>query len=402
MLLLNLQERVFLDFTKAKQSVTICFLSHSAGIAGAEKVFPKLLQGIQENGIKVHVLLPSTGPVIEELMQRNISYQIVPYSRWLNQDSNPLKRIKRTIKNVLMLFPIAYKIHKLKCDVVYSNTSTICVGAIAAKLLGLPHIWHFREFGSEDYGYRYDLGNKISKWLTNKLSTVCLVNSKAVREKYGTFIPDRKMKVIYEAYNKDFLDSKKNSDHIIDASIFNCTMVGTLHEAKGHIDAIKAIGVLLKLGKIIKLHIIGSGYEHYKNKLLKLINEMNISQNVEFLGYLDDPTFILKQSQVLLMCSRREAFGLVTLEALQSGIPVIGTRTGGTVELVKDGINGFLYSPGNFNELAEKIDILYNNRDKVNELGENGKTWANETFTFNKYLKETLKVINQLISIESN
>lgn len=381
---------------KNKNFLTICFLSHSAGIAGAEKAFPKLLEGLQKNGIKIRVLLPSAGEVMRELDKRDISFEILHYSRWLNQDNILLKRIKRTIKNILMILPTAIKIHRWKCDVVYSNTSTICVGAFAAKLLGLPHIWHFREFGSEDYGYKYDLGNTFSLWLTNKLSTVCLTNSKAVYEKYRAFIPEHKLKVIYEGYENDLQETNQTNLDIKNPLTFKCIIVGTLHEAKGHKDAIRAIKILLKTGRNIKLYIVGSGFDHYKKELQELINELGIEQSIEFLGYLTNPKIVIAQCDLLLMCSRSEAFGLVTIEAMQAGIPVIGTRAGGTVELIREGVNGFLYTPENYIELAEKIDILYQNPERAKKMGIYGKLWVNETFTFTGYVQETLNIIKQL------
>jgi glycosyltransferase involved in cell wall biosynthesis len=125
---------------------------------------------------------------------------------------------------------------------------------------------------------------------------------------------------------------------------------------------------------------------------------MDIEESVEFLGYLKNPKFVMKQCDLLLMCSRNEAFGLVTLEAMQAGIPVIGTRSGGTVELVTDNVNGFLYTPGNYEELAEKLEFLYDNHDRVKEMGNFSKQIAEERFSYSRYILETLKVLTQLVS----
>lgn len=382
--------------TKKNNEIRICFLSHSSGNAGAEKAFPKLLEGLEKNGIKIHVLLPTYGPVIEELERRKISFDIIPYRRWLNPDSNFLEIVKRTIRNLLMIIPTIIKIRKWKCNIVYSNTSTICTGAFAAKLMGLTHIWHFREFGFEDYGYNYDLGKKLSYWLTNKLSAICLTNSNAVAQKYKQFIPEEKIKVIYEAYINTQTDINYNSQKFIQKSDINCIIVGTLHQAKGHKDAINAIKELHSAGIKAKLFIVGDGDENYKNDLTLLIKKLNLKDYIEFLGYLDNPQTVMGQCDILLMCSKNEAFGLVTLEAMQIGKPVIGTRSGGTVELILEGYNGLLYNPGNFKELSQKIKYLYDNPEIKLKMGEDAKNMASEKFKPDRYIQETLTIIQEL------
>ena len=167
-----------------ENTTKICFISHSSSNGGAENAFPKLLEGLQQKGIKAYVLLPSKGPLISDLKKRNIEYSVIPYKLWMAQNPSFFGKVKRTFVNFIMFFFVAFKIWKWKCELVYTNTSTVCVGAFSAKILGLPHIWHFREFGYEDHGFVYDLKQSISEKITNRLSTICLVNSNAVAEKY--------------------------------------------------------------------------------------------------------------------------------------------------------------------------------------------------------------------------
>lgn len=380
------------------RDITICFISHSSGIAGAEKVFPKLLDGLQRKGVKVKVLLPEFGPVLNELNKKNISYSIIPYCRWLNSDSETFKRIKRTIRNIVMVIPVIFKLFQWKCDIVYTNTSTICSGAFAAKLMRIPHIWHFREFGFEDYGYKFDLGNKLSFYLINRLSTICLANSKAVAEKYKQYLPSNKIMVIYESYSQ-INDNLKQI--IIEDTDFKCVLIGTLLKTKGHEDAISAVAELHKNGIKASLHIIGSGDETYKLSLIKLIKKLKIENYIKFLGYLENPQSILKQFDVLFLCSINEAFGLVTLEAMQEGVPVIGTRRGGTIELVEEGVTGFLYEPGNFIELSEKVKFLYKNPILKEKMGLNATLRAKTNFPPLQYIENTLKLLEDVVNKES-
>ena len=85
---------------------------------------------------------------------------------------------------------------------------------------------------------------------------------------------------------------------------------------------------------------------------------------------------IRKNMDLELVCSRCEAFGRVTIEAMMSMIPVIGANTGGTKELIKQGYNGLLYEKGDFEDLANKIEELYKDRSKIREMGKNAYDYS--------------------------
>jgi glycosyltransferase involved in cell wall biosynthesis len=98
-------------------------------------------------------------------------------------------------------------------------------------------------------------------------------------------------------------------------------------------------------------------------------------------NWVRDPTPYIRAADVLLMCSRMEAFGNVTVETMQLGRPVIGARSGGTKELIRDGETGLLFEVANPNDLARKIRHLYENRELVDKLGAAARAWTEETFT---------------------
>jgi len=124
-----------------------------------------------------------------------------------------------------------------------------------------------------------------------------------------------------------------------------------------------------------------------------------LTNNVKFIGYVDDPSPFVRKADIALMCSRFEAFGRVTIEAMKLGKPVIGAKSGGTTELIRNNFNGFLYTPGNYRELAEKILTLYEHPDLLKEFGENGKKWANEQFTEERFGREIINTLQQVLLI---
>jgi glycosyltransferase involved in cell wall biosynthesis len=374
----------------------VCFITHSPGGGGADRAFPHFLWNLQEKGVEVFVTVPSKGTVADELKDMGFTFAIIPYRWWLDKNSGRWRGILRTFWNLLMVVPMAFRILKWKCDIIYTNTVTVFTGALTAKLVGLPHVWHFREFGYEDYGLSFDLGERLSLKLVEIWSSICIANSHAVKRKYSEFVTEGKIRVIYEGVYHS-RTCKSISDELNLSSDFKCIIVGGLFREKGQHDAIRAVYQLVSQGYKIHLYIVGDGNPEYKNELQSLISEHNLSNNITFLGYIKNPLHLMEQCDVVLSCSSNEAFGLTTIEGMYVGKPVIGTKSGGTVELIKDEINGLFYEHGNFIELSQKILYLMLNPEISIKLGENGHKWVRSYFTMERYGDEVLSIFKQLM-----
>jgi len=374
----------------------VCFISHSAAKGGAERSLLELVEVLKERGIESYVVLPAHGPLVEELTKRGIIFYILSYKWWMGKDSPIWKRIGRVMLNLVTTISLVLRIKRWKCDAVCTNTVTVAVGAFAARLLGLPHLWYIREFGYEDHGLIFDLGSKISLWLIDRLSTICVVNSNAVAQKYQEYIDPSKLRVVYQSVSVP-QDISAERDPIERNTGIRCAIVGALQEGKNQKEAILAIGELVHAGINAELFIVGDGNPKYRDYLQKLVLENELDRYVKFIGYAENPLPFVRGADIVLMCSRNEAFGRVTVEAMKMGKPVIGARSGGTAELIRDGFNGFLYTPGDYKELAHKIKYLHEHPDAVRDMGYNGLQWATERFNQERYGKEMLSILQQLM-----
>jgi hypothetical protein len=106
---------------------------------------------------------------------------------------------------------------------------------------------------------------------------------------------------------------------------------------------------------------------------------------VRFLGYRENPYPVINEADIVLVCSRAEAFGRVAVEAMLLKKPVIGTNAGGTTELIRDGFNGFLYQGGQPRQLADRIEHLLDHEELIPQLGANGQAFARENFAGKRY-----------------
>lgn len=388
-----------------RNTVNICLLTNSSGYSGgAEKTLPILAKELIKNGFNVLVIIPSYGDLAIQLDKFNISYKIIPYKMWMNKSRHYWKKLLISIFNIIALFPLIFVLYKHKINFVISNTITISIGAFAAKITNIPHLWYIKEFGYEDHSLIFDLGYKISYFLMNKCNSFYLFNSYAVMNKYYNILNGKNKFVIYEGYltDNDILNLNDNNNSLIsNIAKINCLMIGMLQQGKGHVDAINAMHILKSKGYEVQLDIIGKCFDkNYLNYLNNLISKNNLNENIKFHGFLEKPFETFRKSYIFLMCSRNEAYGLVTIEAMQYGMAVIASKSGGTIELIKENVNGVFYSPGNHIDLADKIEYLIKNPELVNELRVNAKKYVFDNFTLKNYIINIIDIIKNIKKID--
>lgn len=371
----------------------VCFFLPSANRDGAELSALECMDAFRALGIQCHVVLPKNGPLIADLQARKIGHQVIPYKVWLEPPIPVWKRLLVTLWNLGVTYFTAFLVGRQKGNVIITNTINICVGALVAKLWKLPHVWYIREFGLEDHGWRFHLGEKPSLWLMNRLSVMCLAVSRAVAQKYQQSFSSGKMHYLYQPIDVEQSSSPDPSLPPKQAR-FTCIMVGRLQKGKGQEDAVRAIGELRDQGLPVQLWVVGSGERTYADFLESLVQESNLTDQVKFFGQVANAFPYIQKADLLLLCSRCEAFARVGVEAMKAGKPVIGTRSGGTVEQIQDGFNGFLYEPGDYQTLAQKIKYLSENPDKAQEMGRNGQQWAKKTFTRGRYQEEIVRIFS--------
>lgn len=178
---------------------------------------------------------------------------------------------------------------------------------------------------------------------------------------------------------------------------FRCVMVGVVHPAKNQEEAIRAIAQLRTDGWRTNLTIIGTGAKDHIDFLKRLAKMLGVEGYVQFVGEVhhDDLMGCLHHYDVLLMCSRCEAFGRVTIEAMSKGLPVIGADSGGTPEIIMEGHTGFLYPPGNIDQLVGYISFLMASPNVLRIFGENAKERVRTRFSKERYRTEILALVSE-------
>ena len=167
---------------------------------------------------------------------------------------------------------------------------------------------------------------------------------------------------------------------------------GRLSKEKGIYNLLKA---MLNI-KDRRLFVAGDGPE--KDNIEQFINENNMKDRVELLGFLDSnkiKEYVRKARVVIVPSICRENCPYSVLETLAMGRPIIGSNLGGIPELVKDGEYGYVYN--NIEELTEKMKKLLDEKDLSEKMGMNAKNNAMETFSRDIYYSKILKLYKKLI-----
>ena len=141
--------------------------------------------------------------------------------------------------------------------------------------------------------------------------------------------------------------------------------------------------------------MVGDGPDRPKAEWLA--NTHDIAGDVLFVGKQNDMSELLAVSDILLLPSELESFGLVALEAMACEVPVIATRVGGIPEVVRDGVDGFLYDVGDVQAMADGCISILNNPKVREDLGKAAREHANRNFCASKIVLEYEDLYSQTI-----
>jgi glycosyltransferase involved in cell wall biosynthesis len=178
---------------------------------------------------------------------------------------------------------------------------------------------------------------------------------------------------------------------------FTILFVGRLSEEKGIIYLLEALGSLQAAGKSFTAIIVGSG--PLEAKLQQYIADNDLAKSVIMTGWIDNselPTYY-KTADVMVGPSLHEAQGLVFLEALAAGLPVITTTAGGTKDFVKNEVNGFLVEPRSPHQIVDVLTTLYDDRALLQKLAQAAPGSVREKYSWHAVTMRYTHVFKELL-----
>ncbi len=374
----------------SETKVALVSLEHQLG--GAERSLLELARGLRRSdSAHCHVLCPINGAWKDFLSQDKI-----PHSEMKVWKPMKLGGVGAGVANVGAVvynsLSILFALKRLKPALVHANgqlAALFCV--IATRMLGLPCVWHVRDFPHR-------------QWLTKLLCCCCdsiVCPSNFIRESILACVPGCEPKLVV-TYNPVSAKAWMSclSDEVAADHPFTFLMVAQIVPWKGQDLYISAAGVLASKYPLVSFVHIGtdmSGYNSgYYEQLKSSVRKIGLQDRFYFAEFTQDIQSAVSRCDVVVLPSKQEPFGRVVVEAWIAGKPVIVSDCGGPAELVTHGINGLVFASGNAAELAASMEEMSQDATLRHRLGAAGKAKARQ-FNADNHTRDICRVYERLL-----
>lgn len=329
----------------------------------------------QKSDVNITVVLNCKSDIIQKLKKNGCDVVVIRYNPYLQHYPEncpwwyPVRFVNQGIKywygRLFALRELEKKIKIKDIDLIHSNSSREDFSIMIEKKYHIPIVRHIREFGDRDYRCFSFRKNYIN--LLNSTTSIFIAVSKAVRKHWINkgIIGDKIITIYNGVLERDNIKQKRTL--FGNKKVINLVMVGSIMRTKGQDEAIQMMKLLKEEDVEFKLDLIGDGTWLILKKLKEQVKRCGLEDCVRFLGYRNDVFDLLPNYDIGLICSKDEGFGRVTAEYMMAGLPVLASNTGANSELIRDGVDGYLYSYGNIEDMKEKLmRIIDHNLGGVN------------------------------------
>ncbi len=291
---------------------------------------------------------------------------------------------------------------KENCDIVigYGLQFFSCLSAAIASKIG-RYTFFCRIVGEsittnnfflDIFAKIYDL---IFSRIVLKLSDKVIVQSSRMRYrpfKLGT--PPEKVIVIEDGIDFLKFDNVDNTENLkielnIKKSDIIITFASRLVKLKGVIDLISVAKTIVRENKNVVFLIAGSG--PLEEKLKKEFKQL---ENIKILGYRDDIPKILKMSNIFIHPSYSEGLSPAIMEACACGLPIITTNVGSNPDIIKNGLNGYLFEPGDLYAMKAYAMKLVQNQSLREKMGKYNRDIIRNDYNLDKITKKFIRYLN--------
>lgn len=282
-------------------------------------------------------------------------------------------------------------------EIVHTNTLKCHVlGGLAARLAGKPLVWDLRDILPP--GRSRAILVQIARLTHPHIAAMSSAVAETM-ERSGadtTVVPGARPMERYEPVEPD--PQLRQQLHLpADAHVVS--IIARLSPWKGHRVLLRAFRQVIQQRPNAHLLVVGDpGFweAQYEDDLKTLADQLGLADNVHWLGFREDIQKLLALTDVVVLPSENEPFGMVLVEAMAAEKPVIATRAAGPLEIVKDGETGLLVEIGDEDELAGAIERLVSDTELARKMGEAGRKRALEHFDISRLLKQLYDIYRQL------
>ncbi len=345
-----------------KNKKKIVHLTNSNVFSGLESVSCQIIENSSSDFD--HIYVTKDGPIVDELIKRQINYELISKMN--------VREIRRIIK-------------KTKPKLIHSHDFT--PSFISSLSSGkIPIISHIHQ--NPEWLKKINIKSFIFLLSSLKAKKILIVSESIEKEYIFSKIIRKKIICVENPISCDRILEKCN---INDKKKFDFCCVGRVEDVKNPYLFIQIIKKIKQKKKNIRAVWVGSG------SLLDDLNEIveieHLQQNIQFVGFSDNPYQYLAKSKIFLLCSKYEGFGLVAFEALTLGLPCIVSNVGGLKNIV-DNDCGHLCST--VDEYVNELEMLIENSDIYNKKSTKAKLKAKQLENYSSYFNKLDKLYREL------
>lgn len=289
---------------------------------------------------------------------------------------------------------ISALIKKEGVTIVHTSTILNPEGAIAAKLNKLFHVWHVRELIGPSKYFQFNNYRRISRYVLSH-SHIILANSTVTKECLKSYLPAEKILVIPNSVDVSKFSIKEHTNgegKLVVAMIGNVTS-----RLKNHKFFVE-VAEKLSHYSCVRFRIYGtlpSEGDYYYSSLRDMIKRSGLIGKLAFVDFKENPAEIMREIDILFHPAANESFGRIFIEAMASAIPVVGINEGGSKEMIKEEVNGFLI-PMNVTEGASKVEKLINNPQLRTRMGLEGRKLVETEYTIDRMTDRIMHVYKNI------
>lgn len=361
----------------------------SADLYGADRSLLDFVR-LRPPDLDLTIVLPEDGPLIAELRATGVDVlvgEVCKIQRRMLSLGGLLHTVSAAIRSVRFLRGL----HRQRnFELVYSNSVAILGGALAARSLHLPHVWHVREILSQSAALTWTFQN-----IVRALSARAICNSAQTMAWIRGSSPSKAehFAVIWNGYDAPAMDNdrvavRKTLGASKDEVLF--VLVGRVNAWKGQRQLVDSFRDLVQRADVrARLALVGSafaGQEHFERELRSAIAASGCADRIGWFPFRPDIEAVWAAADVAVVPSiEPEPFGRVAVEAMAFGKPVIAAAHGGLIEIVEHEVTGLLFKPCDRAALSGAMDRLARQPELRERFGRAGMQRQQALFSVRGY-----------------
>jgi glycosyltransferase involved in cell wall biosynthesis len=359
----------------------ILFATHYTGLGGGETALLTLAQQLDQDTYQPHLLVPGKGQLADHWHARGWPTHIIPYRG----------ATVYFIPPVWARLPITHQIEGLIRDhdirAVHSDYHTLPMALPAAKRAGSPILWTCMGWWFQP---------KVWQRRFFQRCDATFAHSEAIKRGFlgaPPFMPPERIEVLYpgvdtERFNPDVDGMRVRFEANIAQDAPVVALVARFQNVKGHDmfqDVARQVAYQIPEARFIVAgeNVHGAAADdRYKQQIIKTHeHDRVLRERVTYLGFRSDVERVMAAADVVVCASQFESFGVVNVEAMAMGKPVVSTNNGGPAETIVDGETGYLVEPGDVVRMAERLIVLLRDADLRQRLGGAGRDRVERLFS---------------------